>query len=80
MIYTLPFLPFMMCLPWKRHAYRRKITEVIENIIKELKDALKTDDLIIEECNKILLELSTLAEELFREELKNIKLRINLPL
>jgi flagellar biosynthesis/type III secretory pathway protein FliH len=77
MIYTLPFLPFMMCLPWKRHEYRRKITEVIESIIEELKDALKTNDLIIEECNKILLELSTLAGELFSEELKDIEQEVN---
>jgi hypothetical protein len=57
--------------------YRRKITEVIESIIKELKDALKTDDLIIEECNKILMEFSTLAGELFSEEVKDIEQEVN---
>ncbi|AYO30315.1 DUF4351 domain-containing protein [Biomaibacter acetigenes] len=60
-----------------QNEYRRKITEVIESIIEELKDALKTNDLIIEECNKILLELSTLAGELFSEELKDIEQEVN---
>ncbi|HHW02497.1 MAG TPA: DUF4351 domain-containing protein [Thermoanaerobacterales bacterium] len=60
-----------------QNEYRRKITEVIESIIKELKDALITNELIIEECNKILLELSTLAGELFSEEVKDIVQEVN---
>ncbi|MDI3480740.1 MAG: hypothetical protein PWQ97_395 [Tepidanaerobacteraceae bacterium] len=60
-----------------QNEYRRKITEVIESIIRELKDAIETDDLIIEECNRILLELSNLAGELFSEELKDIEQEVN---
>ncbi|RKL62647.1 DUF4351 domain-containing protein [Thermoanaerobacteraceae bacterium SP2] len=57
--------------------YRKKITGIIENIINELKEALDTDEIIIEELNKILLELSNLAGELFSEELKDIEREVN---
>jgi hypothetical protein len=52
------FLKHNKSIPDLQDEYRKKITEVIESIIKELKDALKTDDLIIEECNKILWNLA----------------------
>jgi predicted transposase YdaD len=57
--------------------YRKKITGIIENIINELKETLDTDEIIIEELNKILLELSNLAGELFSEELKDIEREVN---
>jgi hypothetical protein len=53
--------------------YKNKIKKVIESIIKELKDALIVKELIIEECNKILMELATLADELFSHEVQDIK-------
>ena len=53
--------------------YRNKIKQVIDSIIKEVKEAYAKDELIIEECNKLLLELTTLAEELFSHEIKEIK-------
>ena len=53
--------------------HRNKIKQVIDNIIKEVKEAYAKEELIIEECNKLLMELTTLAEELFSHEIKEIK-------
>ncbi|HHW02563.1 MAG TPA: hypothetical protein GXX35_07105 [Thermoanaerobacterales bacterium] len=60
-----------------QNKYRKKITQTIEEIIKEIRDALISNELIIEKCNKILLELSTLAGELFSEEVKNIEQEVD---